>query len=85
MILKQAQFCDDPKKYPQNLHTPKKYSFFWKPKKILKFRILNPKKWAEPTYVGKYQSTPPGDLRMKIYHLGHKSNFQTETEVTIFF
>ena len=38
-----------PKKYPQNLHTPKKYSFFWKPKKILKFRILNPKNWAEPT------------------------------------
>ena len=50
-----------PKKYPQNLHTPKKYSFFWKLKKILKFRILNPKKWAEPTYVWKYQSTPPGD------------------------
>ena len=25
MTLKLAQFCDDPKKYPQNLHTPKKY------------------------------------------------------------
>ena len=34
--------------WPQkNIHkifiTPKKYSFFWKPQKILKFRILNPK------------------------------------------
>ena len=28
MTLKLAQFCDDPKKYPQNLHTPQKYSFF---------------------------------------------------------
>ena len=27
MTLKLAQFCDDQKKYPQNLHTPKKYSF----------------------------------------------------------
>ena len=42
MTLKLAQFCDDPKKYPQNLQTPKKYSFFWKPQKLLKFRILNP-------------------------------------------
>ena len=23
MTLKLAQFCDDPQKYPQNLHTPK--------------------------------------------------------------
>ena len=59
MTLKLAQFCDDPKKYPQNLHTPKKYSFFWKPPKILKFRILNPPKKPEPTYVWKYQSTSP--------------------------
>ena len=42
-----------------NKNTPKKYSFFWKPKKVLKFRILNPQKWVEPTYVWKYQSTPP--------------------------
>ena len=26
---------------------------------ILKFKILNPKKWPEPTYVWKYLSTPP--------------------------
>ena len=63
MTLKLAQFCDDPKK---NIHKifipPKNIHFFWKPKKILKFRILNPKKWAEPTYVWKYQSAPPGGL-----------------------
>ena len=35
MILKLAQFCDDPKTYPQNLHTctPQKYSFFSNPQK----------------------------------------------------
>ena len=26
---------------------------------MLKFKILNKKKWPEPTYVWKYQSTPP--------------------------
>ena len=35
-----------PKKYPQNLHTPKKYLFFYKPKKILKFKILDPKQMS---------------------------------------
>ena len=59
MSLELAQFCDDPKKYPQNLHTPQKYSFFWKPQKILKFRLLNTQKKSEPTYVWKYQCTPP--------------------------
>ena len=34
MTLKLAQFCDDPKKYPQNLHTPQKYSFSQTPKNI---------------------------------------------------
>ena len=51
MTLKLAQFCDDPKKYPQNLHTPKNFKFSKKTQKILKFRILNPQKWADPTYV----------------------------------
>ena len=27
---------------------PRKYSFFWKPPKILKIKILNPKRWSEP-------------------------------------
>ena len=59
MTLKLAQFCDDPKKISKKSSYPQKYSFFGKPPKILKFRILNPKKWAEPTYVRKYQSIPP--------------------------
>ena len=65
MTLKLAQFCDDPPKYPQNLHTPQKYIIFSKTpptkKTKLKFRILNPKKWAEPTYViSEYPPLPPG-------------------------
>ena len=45
-------FCGDPpQKYPQNLHTPKKYSFFWKPQKILKFKILNPKMTRASVYL----------------------------------
>ena len=44
MTLKLAQFCDDPKIYPQNLHIPKNIHFFWKSQKILKFRILTPPK-----------------------------------------
>ena len=47
MALKLAQFCDDPKK----ISTKSSYPKICKPQKILKFRILNPKKWAEPTYV----------------------------------
>ena len=48
---------------PTNIHKifiPTKKSFFWKPPKILKFKILNPQKLPEPTYVWKYQSTPWG-------------------------
>ena len=48
-----------PKKNIHKTFIPKKYLFFWKPEKILKFKILNPKKWPEPRYVWKYQSTPP--------------------------
>ena len=63
MPLKLAQFCDDPpppqKKKHKILIPPKNIHFSENPQKILKFRILNPKKWAEPTYVWKYQSTPP--------------------------
>ena len=56
---------------PKNIHKiliHKKYSFFWKPPKILKFKILNPKKWPEPTYVWKYQSNPPGRQFAKLWH-----------------
>ena len=51
-----------PKKYPQNLHTPKKYKFFWKPKKILKFRILNSKKMCRAyvcVTISEYPPPPP--------------------------
>ena len=34
MTLKLAQFCDDPKKYPQNLHTPQNNNFSENPKNI---------------------------------------------------
>ena len=50
--------------WPQNnIHKtfiPQKIFIFLKPPKILKYKILNSKKWPEPTYVWKYQSTPLG-------------------------
>ena len=33
-----------PIKYPQNLHTPKKYLFFWKPKKNIEIQNFEPPK-----------------------------------------
>ena len=33
MTLKLAQFCDDPQKNPQNLHTPKNIHFSENPQK----------------------------------------------------
>ena len=51
MTLKLAQFCDDPKKISQNLHTPQKYSFFLKTQKSIEIQNFEPKKWAEPTHV----------------------------------
>ena len=59
MTLKLVNFVMTPKRYPQNLHTPKKYSFFWKPKKILKFRILNPKKMVRAYVCVKILGYPP--------------------------
>ena len=49
--LKLAPFCDDPPKISTKSSYPQKIFIFLKTQKILKFRILNPKKWAEPTYV----------------------------------
>ena len=37
---------------------PKKYLFFWKPQKNVEIQNFEPKKWPEPMYVCKYQSTP---------------------------
>ena len=49
----------------KSFHTPKNIHFSEPPapkkiKKILKFKILNPQKWPDPTYVWKDQSTPLG-------------------------
>ena len=72
MTPKYSPICDDPKKYPQNLHTPKNINFSEPPppppppppkkKNKLKYKILNPKNCPEPAYVWKFQSTPPGGL-----------------------
>ena len=43
MPLNVVQFCDDHKKYPQNLHTPKNINFSENQKRSLKFEILTPK------------------------------------------
>ena len=37
------QFCGDPKKYPQNLHTPKNI-YFLKPPKIIEIQNFEPQK-----------------------------------------
>ena len=60
MTLKLAQFCDDPKKISTKSSYPKILFFFLKTPKNIEIQNFEPKKWAEPTYVGKYQSTPPG-------------------------
>ena len=69
--LKPAQFCDDPQKYPQNHHTPKKYSFFWKPPRNIEIQNFEPPKIARAYVCVKYQSTPLGHvhacLKLKPY------------------
>ena len=44
MTLKLAQFCDDPKKYPQNLHTPPQKNIFLKTQKNIDIQNFKPKK-----------------------------------------
>ena len=65
-----------PKKYPQNIHTPKNIHLSENRKKS-KFKILNPEKWPETTYVWKYQSTPspPGG-----WHAGKEVNYSELVE-----
>ena len=60
MTLKLAQFCDDPKKISTKSSYPKKIFIFLKTPKNIEIQNFEPKKWTEPTYVWKYQSTPPG-------------------------
>ena len=59
MTLKLAQFCDDPKKISTKSWYPKKIFIFLKTQKNIEIQNFEPKKWTEPTYVWKYQSTPP--------------------------
>ena len=67
MTLKLAQFCDDPPKISTKSSYPQKCSFFWKPQKILKFRILNPQKIAWAYVRVKISEYPPPPLgRTKI-------------------
>ena len=56
-----------PKKYPQNLNTPKKYSFFWKPPKNIEIQNFEPKKMDRAyvcVYISEYPPPPlPWDWR----------------------
>ena len=61
MTLKLAQFCDDPPKYPQNLHTPQKYYFFLKTPKNIEIQNFEPKE-MDRAYVCVKISYPPGAL-----------------------
>ena len=60
LTTKTSQFCDDPKNIHKIFIPPKKFHFSDPPppppptqkkKNILKIKILNTKKWSEPTYV----------------------------------
>ena len=59
MTLKLVQFCDDPQKISTKSSYPQKILIFLKTPKNIEIQNFEPKKWAEPTYVWKYQSTPP--------------------------
>ena len=66
MTPKYSPICDDPQKYPQNLHTQKILIFLTPPpppkKKKMKYKTLNPKKCPEPTYENiKVPPPPRGD------------------------
>ena len=69
-----AQFCDDPQKYPYNLHTPN----LLKPPKTIEIQNVKLPKWAKPTAslrIWKYQSTtpPPTTLWVGAGHLPYLS------------
>ena len=59
MTLKLAQFCDDPKKYPQNFHTPKILIFLKTPKNI-EIQNCEPKKMGRAYVCVKISEYPPG-------------------------
>ena len=45
--------------YIHKIFIPPKIMIFLKPPKILKFKILNPQKWSQPTYIYENLSPPP--------------------------
>ena len=51
MILKLAQFCDDPPKISTKSSYPQKISFFLKTPKNIEIQNFEPQKMAEPPYV----------------------------------
>ena len=71
MTLKLAQFCDDPQKNIHKIFIPRKnINFSENPKKYWNSEFWTKKKWAEPTYVWKYQSTPPPPPPLGALYLG---------------
>ena len=67
MTLKLAQFCNDPQKYPQNLHTPKNNNFSQNPKNI-EIQNFEPKHSPSLRMCEKIRvppPPPPWDMRMR--------------------
>ena len=56
--------------YPQNFHTPKNNDISETPPKILKFKISNPQKWSQPTYIYENLSPPPSPPPTHTHILG---------------
>ena len=71
MTLKLAQFCDDPPKISTKSSYAQKIFIFLKTQKNIEIQNFEPKKWAEPTYVWKYHSTPSG-IRARNYNASLK-------------
>ena len=59
MTLKLAQFCDDPKKYPQNLYTPQKILIFLKTPKNIEIQNFEPPKMGRANVCVKISEYPP--------------------------
>ena len=58
MTLKYSPICDDPKKYPQNLHTPKNIHFSEAPK-TTEIQNFEPQKLARAYLCMKIPEPPP--------------------------
>ena len=58
-----VKFCDDPKKYPQNLHTPKIFFFLLKTQKSNYIQNFEPPKMTRAYVCMKISETSPRSLR----------------------